>query len=154
MMKTDVVVEARKLVGRDDRNRPIVKFKHQGRDPKTGIDCAGVIIYVLKVLGYIDFDYTAYERYPDGRTVRALMEEHLVQKPKAEAQPGDIVLLRQLDSRWPMHMGILTDGGQDGALGIIHSWSQRRGVIEQTLPPLWSFKTVACYELKGIEDGS
>lgn len=145
--RSDVVAKARELVGRGPDGKPTVRFRHQGRGP-AGIDCAGVIIWVGHQLGHqLSFDFTAYERYPSHQQVQKLFDKHLARKPRglSEAEPGDILLLRDIGIRWPMHMGILADGDGHRNLNIIHSWVAARGVVETPLRLEWTFKGLRVY---------
>lgn len=150
MTRADVVAKARELVGRLPNGRPMVPFKHQGRHPKTGLDCAGLPVWVGTQLGLLDFDFTAYERYPDGYRLRAIMDEQMVKKVDRDMEPGDVLLLRNIDTKWPMHLAIVTELA-DGSLGVIHSWVKARGVIEQRLSEKWSFCVAGCYSYPNLE---
>lgn len=146
-----VVGIVRSLVGRVD-GLPTVRFRHQGRNPATGLDCAGLLIWSAHEAGLnLEFDFTTYERYPDGKTVKRLFEENLVKRPMGlhDALPGDVVLLHDIDLRWPMHMGILTDG-PDGVLSIVHSWIQAKGVVETRIPKEWTFRVAGVYAFAAL----
>ncbi len=147
--RADVVAKARELVGRTPSGRPTVRFRHQGRKPDGGgIDCAGVIIWLAHELGHqLDFDFVAYERYPAHQQVQKLFDSQLARKPMGmrDAEPGDILLMRDIGIRWPMHMGILVDGTGIFGLNIIHAWVAVRGVIETPLRDEWTFKGLRVY---------
>ena len=150
MTRADIVAKARELVGRGENGLPKVRFKHQGRHPRTGLDCAGLPVWVGHQLGLLNFDFTAYEHYPDGRRLMAIMNEQMVKREVKHMEPGDVLLLRNIDTRWPMHLAIVTDL-PDGTLGVIHSWVKARGVIEQHLPEKWAFCVVGCYSFPQLE---
>ena len=145
--RQDVVRVARSLVGRLPSGRPKIRFRHQGRSPRTGMDCAGLLVWVGHELGYRpDWDFRAYERYPDGKTLQRVLSDPLVRTGHTfnDASPGDIVLLRDVAVRWPMHLGIVGDH-PSGELSLIHSWVVVRGVVESALPPEWTFKVEGIY---------
>ena len=144
MTRQCVISKARSLVGRTDSGRPMVKFRHQGRDPKSGLDCAGVVVWVAHELGYREnFDFTAYERYPNSRQLRMMLDANMHRKLKGDALPGDVLLLRDVCTRWPLHLGLLTDFRGDR--GILHSWVKVRGVVETAIPKAWKFRVAGIY---------
>lgn len=108
------------------------------------------MVWVAHELGHkVDVDFTAYERYPDGRTLKAWLDASLHRKPggAAGAEPGDVLLLRDAGLRHPLHVGIET--AMPGRVrGVLHSWVRARGVVEHAVPSGWSFVTVGayCYE--------
>jgi hypothetical protein len=142
--RQDVVAKARELVGKSPKTgRPAVRFRHQGRNPKTGLDCAGVPLWVAKQLGIMDFNFTAYEKYPDGKTLGAIFRQQMVEKSWGTAKVGDVLLMRSLDRGWPCHMAVLVDN-QDGfrGFGIVHSWARAGGVVESHLDEDWAMRKV------------
>ena len=68
--RADVVAEARTWLG--------TKWIHQHRAKGQGVDCAGLIICVVRDLGLLsaDFDINGYSRMPDG-TLLAVCDEHM-----------------------------------------------------------------------------
>lgn len=147
-----MVAAARALVGRKENGLPKVRFRHQGRHPAHGLDCAGLVIWVANQTGLLDFEFLGYERYPDGVTLRRLFDENLDKRPRGQRpEPGDVMLYQHLAVRWPCHMGIVGDGGgvpglEPGSLTLIQSWLTARGVVETRFPEEWSFREVGCYQ--------
>lgn len=123
-MRADVVAAARSLIG--------TPFHHQGRVPGVGIDCAGVLIVVARLLGIKppDFDVNGYARTPDGLALRALCEEHM--ERVTELEPGDVALIRWKSDERPHHLGIV--GDHPNGLSLIHAESRSQNkVIESRL---------------------
>lgn len=156
------MAKARELLGTLPNGRPRVRWRHQGRDPATGIDCAGAVVWVAHGLGHkVDVDFRAYERYPSARQLRAVLDRELHRRPlgMAEAEPGDVLLLADLTTRWPLHVAFLVPPrpvrpGEQPRRRVLHSWSRARGVVEMDLPSEWAFKVsgVYCYRpLVGLE---
>lgn len=109
-----------------------VRFQHQGRT-RNGLDCLGLLIRVGQDIGYTDFDFTAYDRTPDGEFFLQEMCRHLHLIPVEQAQPGDVLLMRYF--AFPQHVafisGVLAEGWK-----VIHAFNQR-GVIEHDLDRRW-----------------
>ena len=133
----DVVATARGHLG--------TPFRHCGRIPGVGLDCAGLIILVGWQTGCLPhgFDFGGYGRQPDGATMHALCQGNLDRLPRPEdATPGDIYLMRI--RTLPQHLAIRTDRG------IIHAHSSAGGVVEHVLDPLWQARILSAYRYKGV----
>lgn len=140
--RADIVAEARRWLG--------TPFLHQGRTRGVGVDCVGLLIGVARALGLVapELDVTGYPRTPQGNTIVDRCGEHLPRLELAEAQPGDVLVVR-IDVL-PQHAGILADY-RYGGLSIIHALDQRgrhRGsVVEHRLDPGLAARAVAAYRL-------
>ncbi len=123
-MSTPAVIAARALIG--------VPWRHQGRNPDVGIDCAGLIVLAF---GFPpERDFTAYGRMPhDG-----LLEQHLaaVFGPPIDGdlKPGDVVAMAY--GRVIRHVGIVGDYVH-GGLSLIHTDSTLGHVTEHPLDGKW-----------------
>lgn len=140
----EVVTYARSLLG--------VKWRHQGRSPEKGVDCAGLVILSGKHAGLLrpDFDFLAYRRYPDGQTLVRLCAENADPVAYAHWQPGDFVVMRDIgDSRWPCHMGILFHG-PDRSPWMVHSYARRPilRVVENPFEGQWRDQMVRCFRFR------
>ncbi len=97
-------------------------FHHQGRLKGIGVDCAGLIVCVAKELGLHYDDLKNYPRIPDGKSLRDILKNNTAkEKTIAEAQPGDILLMRFLNE--PQHVALVMPNNQ-----IIHSYMRIRKV--------------------------
>lgn len=110
---------ARSLIG--------VKWVHQGRNPKIGIDCAGLVVLSYGIKGEVP----NYARNPH----RGTMERELTKwigEPLQDGsvQPGDVVALG--DGRVARHCGIVGDFIY-GGLSLIHTDSVVGQVVEVNL---------------------
>lgn len=127
------------------------RFHHQGRVKGVGCDCLGLIVGVARELeltdekGFLlaDYDQPNYSPLPDGRGLKSAVSLHLRELSSiGEALPGDIPLFRfQHD---PQHVGILSQLA-DGALGLIHCYSNTGMVVEHRLNDTWRRMIVAVY---------
>ncbi|SFC73799.1 Cell wall-associated hydrolase, NlpC family [Flexibacter flexilis DSM 6793] len=111
--RQDVVQVAKKLVG--------ARYHWTGETPKTGFDCSGLLLYVMRNFGY-DFIHGTKEMAQLGKEV-----------PLQEAQKGDWVFFgeRGADNTYHIrHVGmIISDKGQTPE--VIHSVT--RGVATNRL---------------------
>jgi hypothetical protein len=143
--RRDVVRVVRSLVGRRPNGRPLVPFRHQGRDPATGLDCAGVLVWAAHQLGHlVEVDFRAYERYPSHLTLRTFLDAHLARRPPHRVLPGDVLLLSG-GTTCPTHVGVVLDG--PGRLHFAHAYIKVRGVVECRLPTdrEWEFTRAGAY---------
>lgn len=123
MTRDDIVREARNIVGS--------KWVHQGRDPGTGIDCIGVIVWVANRLGLHCPDRTNYGREPIGELLVDEFRDRLDEIPIDKAQHGDVLILRTAGQRLPTHIAILAKGEYE--MTLIHSIqiSKDRKTVEE-----------------------
>lgn len=140
-IRHQIVSLARSWVGQ-------VRFRHQGRDPENGLDCAGVVIRIAHDLQLSDFDIVAYPRIPDGRGMKDLLDREMISILRSELLPGDAVLLA--DNRWPCHLAIVADYPQ--SFSLIHSQITAGGVIETRLDDETERRIIACYQFPGVRD--
>lgn len=107
-----------------------VKWKHLGRD-HNGLDCAGLVIQVSKLIGYYppDFNTDNYSRFPDGYNFMNYFKEHLTQVPNNTVTKGDVLVIKSA-SRYPCHCGIY-NREENGYETVIHACAQSREVVEE-----------------------
>lgn len=134
MKRQDVVDAARKYLG--------VKWKHQGRNPESGLDCLGLVVQVAKDMGMTPHDPVDYTKSPDGQRLLAELNTQL--NPVVDYDTGDILLIRMGTN--PQHLAFVTESG-----GIIHSYANIRRVVEHPLDDEWKRKIVGAYSVPGIE---
>lgn len=115
------MAEANKHVG--------VRWRHLGRDPATGLDCAGLIIRVACDLGIVDYETTAYSRRPNSNEFRRVMLEAGMISV-APREHGDV--LRLAAPKWPVHVGIL-EIDDAGVEWLIHAWADARMIVREHL---------------------
>ena len=124
-----------------------VPFRHQGRDPATGIDCIGLLVLACRDAGRLDkveMDFTGYSRDPhDG-----LLEQHLERvfgPPVDDMRPGDIVALKY---GGPIrHVGIVGDYLY-GGLSLIHTDSRLGRVTEHRIDERWLDQIAVVHRLE------
>jgi NlpC/P60 family len=116
-------------------------FRHRGRNPERGLDCAGLV-----KLAYLDNgvdlpDFTHYGREPFNNGLETHVEKALgaavLVAPirESDLRHGDVIIFRFHVN--PHHMAIVATveyGGQP-ALNIIHADGMSKRVVEHRLTP-------------------
>lgn len=137
MTRDQIVAAARTLLG--------TPWVHQGRTPGVGIDCAGVIIHILRLNG-IDYDVAGYAYEPNGE-LTAHADACMVRIPTNSFQPADVLVFRI--KRLPQHMAIATDRG------MLHSYNRGAStlsrVVETGLTDQWRSHIVAAYKFPWVD---
>ncbi len=100
-----VIETARKLRG--------VRFVHQGRDPRVGLDCIGLVNLSLLAGGWQpcrpDLSLrTDYARLCDGKLFSQLAQEEGEPVTLEQAQPADVVLMTWRSGKIPHHVALVT----------------------------------------------
>lgn len=118
-------------------------FRHQGRVPGIGLDCAGVFVHVCRVLGLPVIDEVGYGRNPFKGLLEQCIERQpfLVKVPLAQMQSGDILLMRF--DREPQHIAI--HAGET----VIHSYEKSGKVVEHRFADIWQKRVVRAYRFEG-----
>lgn len=135
MKAADIVAAARELID--------TPFRHQGRAPGVGLDCAGVFVLVCRAFGLPVEDEPAYGRNPyKGLLEKCVARQPFMTKvPKDEAREGDILLMR-FDGE-PQHIAI--HAGET----MIHSYEHVGRVVEHRISSMWRARIVHVYRFEG-----
>jgi cell wall-associated NlpC family hydrolase len=138
-VKTEAIEAIRSLVG--------VRFRHQGRNPATGLDCVGLGLQYAKALGLPLRDRKAYSRDPDGKLRDSIC--HVMGPPVAEGpgcgalvQEGDVVMM-EWSPGVPRHVAMITE--KAGLTHVIHADSEMGRVVEHRLSDEWRARIVAVW---------
>lgn len=132
-----------------------VPFLHQGRDPKVGLDCVGLLVALGERLGYQNIeDKEAYKRIPSASEIRKFLEKNLDEIPPSEVGVGDIFLMR-MHGRKPRHTSICIETRNDPLQNlypsIIHAnYDGVRLNMISDFPKAWY---VAGFRVRGLTDG-
>lgn len=123
MIADRIIAHARETLG--------TNFQHQARVPGIGIDCAGVLVHILKSLDLPHVDERGYPRTPYKGLIRSILESQpsLQKIPKAEMSAGDVLLMKF--AREPQHVAILAGDT------IIHAYSQVGRCVEHGFTDEW-----------------
>jgi NlpC/P60 family putative phage cell wall peptidase len=120
-------------------------YVHQASCRGAGCDCLGLLRGIWReVYGQEPETVPAYtadwsETSGEERLWRAA-RRHLVERPLAEAAPGDVLLFRMRDGGVAKHLGVQTIVGSEPR--FIHAYSGR-GVVENALTPPWARRITA-----------
>ena len=115
-------------------------YIHQGREAGVGIDCAGLVAYVLDGLSLPYNDVKGYPRTPYRGMLKAALDVEPSLERIHELEPGCVLLLRI--TRDPQHLGIFTGDT------IIHSYLTVGKVSEHGLSDSWRKRIAAIYRIK------
>ena len=140
--RDDIVFYARSAIG--------ARWIHQGRCPKAGLDCLGLLIYVGNQIGYFNnFNYTGYKREPDGVVLIEEMRKYMTEIHLTELRKGDIAAIKFPWSPLPRHVGII--GEYKGEQTIIHSLRDKTlgKVVEQPFRR-WKSHTSHAFRFTGL----
>lgn len=120
-----------------------VRWKHQGRDRHTGVDCVGLVAKVAHELGISDYDQTNYQRNTHDNDFVKHFAKNMKSKRVFLREVGDVLLFR--DKIFSCHAAILSH--KHGVEHIIHAYAKHRKVVEEPLTDAWLEKVYPfCFE--------
>lgn len=122
-------------------------FRHQGRVPGLGMDCAGLYVCLCQELGIPHADASGYPRTPyDGKLESELdAQPSLVRIAKEQACKGDLLAMRITGA--PQHIAIHA-GHIGGHPYVIHASEQHGGVVLHRIDELWGVRIVRAYRFE------
>lgn len=120
-------------------------FRHQGRNPKFGIDCLGLIVCGLRDIGIEVKDNLNYGRRPVFKEMEAGLLEHSVIISMYDALPGDVLWIKWLRDPYPYHLAVVTKtSATNFPTNIIHADGEGpKCVTEHLIPGAWMGK-ISC----------
>jgi NlpC/P60 family putative phage cell wall peptidase len=138
--RPDVVDLARAWIG--------TPYVHQARCRGVGCDCLGLVLGIWRErFGDLPDTVPAYTMdWSEASGAERLWDaaaRHLVSKPLAMADPGDLLLFRMREGAIAKHLGIQSEAAPDAH--FIHAWSGH-GVVETRLTAPWARRIVARFE--------
>ena len=138
MTAAEIIAAARACLG--------TPFRHQGRLPGIGLDCAGVALHVAQAVGCSSLDASGYGRTPANGQMEGMLDQQpeLVRVFDLEArQPGDLLLMRL--TREPQHLAVLCDDT------IVHAYESVGQCCEHRLDAAWAARIVRVYRFAGVD---
>ncbi|MCY1555786.1 hypothetical protein D9M68_924740 [compost metagenome] len=119
-------------------------FRHQGRVPGLGMDCAGVLVHCFQRLGLPYHDESGYPRNPyDGQLEKILDSQPSLRRIAVdEAGAGDVLVMRMV--RAPQHIAIHA-GQYNGHPYVIHGSEQHGKVCLHRLDAQWFGRVMRAY---------
>lgn len=120
-------------------------FVHQGRVPKIGIDCAGVVICALKELGLDFYDLNNYNMRPSQDDVLSkIIENGFSDVSINDMKKGDLLLM-SYDGNI-QHIAVVSE---TNPVYIIHAVTNKK-VIEHRLDEVWKNRVKRVFRFKQI----
>lgn len=119
------------------------RWRHQGRVPGVGLDCAGVVICSHRDAGLRMTDDPTYARLPDPARMQRYIESNA--RPVSEALPGDFVWLQFNGD--PQHLAVVVDDER-----IVHGYMRARRVIVQRWDAAMAARLVQRYRHRSLMD--
>lgn len=119
-------------------------FRHQGRLPGVGLDCAGLIVVTAAALNIEHVDISGYGGSPSNGMLETALDTQPGLDPVSldALQPGDILLIR-FDGD-PQHLAFYAGDN------IIHSYKNAGKVCEHGLSDWWRSRIVRAYRFKAV----
>jgi hypothetical protein len=143
-----------------------VGFKHQGRDPETGLDCINLPAWAYREQGLtfpaeLDKETREYPEEPDGWRMREILRQWFIEIPVVdnrvlEAQPGDLLLCYVMKN--PKHMAVIVDLIPDAEprkpwAWVVEAWRSPDNKIGKLLdqPLDWRRRICACFRIPDFD---
>ena len=122
-------------------------------------DCVGLPYQVAEELGLCSRDGKAidkfenmnYQSQPTDDFVHRECQRLLVEKSKWSMEEGDVISMKM--PTIPCHVGIVTKlyvGTSDECLGVIHSYSPAKKVVETVIDGALLNRIHGCFEFPGV----
>lgn len=118
-------------------------FRHQGRQPHKGLDCAGLALCAAWDCGVQVPDFDGYGRLPQGAALLEQLALRCRQVEASEEQPGDLLLFSWRRNE-PAHFAVADDGC------IVHAYEQAGGTIIQQLSRAWRSRLHSRWRFLGV----
>ncbi|PZQ51725.1 MAG: peptidase [Rhodovulum sulfidophilum] len=123
-------------------------YRHQASCKGAGTDCLGLLRGIWRELLGAEPEavppYTSdWAEVGRGEDLLEAARRHLDAIARAEAVPGDVLVLRMADGATAKHVGILARA-PEGHETIVHAYSGH-GVVESPLTPAWSRRVAGAF---------
>ncbi len=121
-------------------------YHHQSRLKGVGIDCAGLIVCVLKDLNEEITDLKTYSRLPNSNELQKVCDENAEMINFENAKKGDVLLITFIKN--PQHLAFL-DIDENGNRYMIHAYGVKgvEKVVRNLIDDKWENKIVCAYKL-------
>lgn len=119
-------------------------FKHQGRNPKAGVDCAGVVLCSVWSAGCELPDCIGYGPQPKADVLLEELQQRARRVHRDDAEPGDIMLF-QYRADMPMHFAVLLANEY-----VVHAHGSTGKVIKHRLTSAWSARLHSIWRAEGV----
>lgn len=120
------------------------RWKHQGRTPHVGLDCAGVLVCAYKEAGLCVEDDPNYSVNPEPNRMGKMLQKNAKRINFNERLPGDFVWLRFSD---PQHLALLCNDDW-----IVHAYLQVKKVVVQRWDSQMQSRLVATFRHRSLDE--
>lgn len=125
-------------------------YRHQASCRGAGADCLGLLRGVWRELKGVEPETTPpyTPDWAEAGTAEQLLDaarRNLIPLRRAEALPGDVLVLRMIDAGVAKHIGILAQAVR-GHRTLIHAYSGH-GVVESPLTPAWLRRVAGAFRI-------
>lgn len=122
------------------------RYQHQARLPGVGLDCVGVPLCALAIVGVEIDDVAGYGRLPDGDTLTRALEAHCDRVSLVDVAIGDVVAFAWVEE--PQHVAVVTSLAP--YIEIVHAHSHARKVVKHILDDTWRARARVCYRIRAL----
>ena len=139
-----------------------VKFAHQGRNPKFGIDCGGLVLMVARELGLSELEELGYASFPMNGRFDELLRDHAddlgfeSRYPHrfdgTEFRSGDLLSFDYENGEGTRHLAIVTRWDADSRCYWILDAQPDYGISEKPLRHPFSRATLHAWSVRGLAD--
>ena len=119
-------------------------FKHQGRKPKIGLDCLGLVMHIAHEMGFSPEDNVTYRRVPDSKAILEGVNKHLLSASVDDIHTGDVVLFHWGRKEQPMHFGVASGDGF-----FIHAYEPAHSVCLTRFDEMWAERVHSVHRFPG-----
>lgn len=117
-------------------------FRHQGRKPRSGLDCAGVVLCSVWSAGCDVPECLGYGPIPKTDVLLTELAARLHRVHRDDCEPGDIILF-EYRPNLPMHFAVLV--GQEQ---IVHAHSVTGCVVQHRMTQAWTSRIHSIWRVK------
>ena len=118
-------------------------FRHQGRNPRSGVDCVGVVLCSVWSAGLDITDCIGYGPLPKSDVLLEELGKRARRVHRDDAQPGD-VLIFQYKADLPIHFAVLV-----GSEHMVHAHSSTGKVVKHRLTNAWAARLHSIWRAEG-----
>lgn len=147
--RQQIVNAATELVG--------TRFRHQGRDAATGVDCVGLLVAIGRKIGFPEIiDIADYRRWPSSDVIRKTIGANCDEIAVEEVRRGDIYLMR-IGGHQPRHAAVRISDEWDIPRGVQPMLTHAKGVGMRgrvVMEPVadWIKNCVCGFRVRGLVD--
>lgn len=117
-------------------------YRHQGRLPSVGLDCAGVVLAALASAGIAASEPGPYRVDPDPAVLAVSLATSCAAVPDGDIRPGDVLAFSLREGAPPKHLAVYVGDGR-----MVHVFGRCARVQLAALAP-WHGQLVSAWRPK------